>query len=141
MLQYDGKILHYICLWLGFYLKTNFCIVQIETCSSLFLLNTFTHSRPTCLWCVNGHFVGVRPNSMLAPGSQLEGVGGERLQVLQQIRGGRLKAHFFLKGDEENDQFLILRLIVRQACLSIRPSIHLYTRPLICSHPSNHPFS
>lgn len=50
---------------------------------------------------------------MLAPGSQLEGVGGERLQVLQQIRGARLKAHFFLKGDEKN-YILKFRLIVRQ---------------------------
>ena len=58
--------------------------------------------RPTRLWRVNGHFVGICPDSVLAPGSQLEGVGGERLQVLQQVGGVGLKAHFLLKGNEDN---------------------------------------
>ena len=39
---------------------------------------------------------------MLAPGSQLEGVSGERLQVLQQVGGGGLKAHFLLKGHKDS---------------------------------------
>lgn len=39
---------------------------------------------------------------MLAPGSELEGVGGERLQVLQQVGGGRLKAYFLLRGYEKD---------------------------------------
>lgn len=53
---------------------------------------------PTRLWCLDGHFIGICTNPMLALCSQLESVGGERLQVLQEVGGGRLKAHFLLQG-------------------------------------------
>lgn len=64
-----------------FLCQFHFCIVIIEAFLSL---KHTTHKRshtalcavgPTRLWCVNGHFVGIRPDSVLAPGSQLEGVG------------------------------------------------------------------
>lgn len=54
---------------------------------------------PTGLWRIDGQLVGICPNSMLALSSELEGVGREGLQVLQKVEGGRLKAHFLLKGD------------------------------------------
>ncbi len=93
-------------LWFNFLCLSHFCIVKIETLS---LKHTHARSHtavfavgPTRLRRVDGHFVGVRPNPMLALGSQLEGVGGERLQVLQQVGGGRLEAHFLLKGCDDS---------------------------------------
>lgn len=55
---------------------------------------------PTCLRCVDWHFVGVRAHSVLALCSQLEGIGGEGLQVLQQVGCAGLKAHFLLRNTE-----------------------------------------
>lgn len=129
--------------------------------------NTHTHTavfvvEPTRLWCVDGHFVGIRPNSMLALGSQLEGVGGEGLQVLQQVGGGGLKAHFLLKGHKENGgtvEYAGCEKNKRKKVVTIstgcskrasfieltfnimfaHPSIYSYIRPSCCYHPSNHP--
>lgn len=87
-----------------FFVDSHFCIVKIETSLSLSHARSNTAVfvvRPTRLWCVDGHFVGIRPNSMLALGSQLEGIGGERLQVLQKVGGGRLKVRFLLKGHKD----------------------------------------
>lgn len=88
---------------------------------SLSLKQTHTHSHtaytavfvvgPTRLWRVDGHFVGIRPYPMLALGSQLEGIGGERLQVLQHVGSGRLKTHFLLKGHEDNGTVEDIRLL------------------------------
>lgn len=98
---YDGQIWNLIYLWFSFL----FCQFSFLHCQNrnLSLSHTRSHTavfvvRPTRLWRVDGHFIGIRPNSMLALGSQLEGIGGERLQVLQQVGGGRLKVHFLLKG-------------------------------------------
>lgn len=113
-----GQIWHFTYLWLNF-----LCVCLIFALSELKLslkhTHTHTHIRshtavfvvgPTRLRRVDGHFVGVRPNSMLALGSQLEGVGGERFQVLQQVGGGRLEAHFLLKGREDNGTVEDVRL-------------------------------
>lgn len=99
-------------LWFSFCGSSHFWIVRMETSVS----QAHTHCThtvfvvgPTCLWRVNGHLVGVHPNCMLALGSQLKGVGGERLQVLQQVRGGRLKAHFRLKGQRDSGRRQVVR--------------------------------
>lgn len=100
-------VLHYINRYVVQFLCQFSCLHCHNWKLSVFLIrtHTLTHSHtavcavtPTCLRRFDGHLVGVRPDSMLAPGSQLEGVGGERLQVLQQVGGGRLKAHFLLRG-------------------------------------------
>lgn len=87
------------------FVSSHVCLVKIEPPFSLCLSHTvFTMYfvvRPTGLWRVDRHFVGICPNSMLALGSQLEGVGGKRLQILQQVGCSWLKAHFFLKGQQD----------------------------------------
>lgn len=70
----------------------------------------FTHSiqtpqhaaELTRLRRVDGNLVGICTNAMFATGSQLESVGWERLEVLQQVGGCRLKAYFLLKGEHDD---------------------------------------
>lgn len=113
--------------------------------------HTLTHSThtsqpavclgtPTCLWRVNGHFIGVRPNSIFALGSQLESVGGEGLQGLHQVGGGRLKAHFSLKRGKNRKE---IQMILSSVCTPLVPLTHpgshtLPTvQPLMCCENSS----
>ena len=82
----------------------------------------------TCLGRVGGHLVGVGPDAMLAASRQLEGVGGEGLEVLQEVRGGGFKGHLLLQAKRRGEK------VCKRVCLS--HTRHVYGPLRVCARVS-----